>query len=100
MSRTTPEGKVKAAIRAWLREKGAFFFLPNAGPFGAAGIPDIVGCYRGRFFGIEVKAPGKLGNVTDRQREVGYAIHCAGGQWTAADNLATVRQWWEGWADE
>ena len=25
----------------------------------AAGMPDIIGCYNGRFFGLEVKRPGR-----------------------------------------
>lgn len=54
----TPEAKVKAKVVAQLKELGAYYFYPVTGGFGSSGVPDIVGCYRGRFFGIECKAKG------------------------------------------
>ncbi len=55
----TPEGKVKAKVVKALKELDAFYFFPATGGYGRAGIPDIVGCYRGIFFAIECKAAGK-----------------------------------------
>jgi Holliday junction resolvase len=52
----TPEGKVKKKIVAYLKEIGAYYFFPATGGYGKSGVPDIVGCYKGRFFGIECKA--------------------------------------------
>ena len=52
----TPEGKVKKKVKVALDEIGAYYFSPQAGAFGRAGIPDIVGCIKGRFFAIECKA--------------------------------------------
>jgi Holliday junction resolvase len=52
----TPEKKVKQAVVNQLRELGAYYFYPVSGGYGASGVPDIVGCYRGMFFGIECKA--------------------------------------------
>lgn len=52
----TPEAKVKAKVVAELRALGAYYFYPVTGGYGAGGIPDIVGCHAGRFFGIECKA--------------------------------------------
>jgi hypothetical protein len=52
----TPEAKVKKVVVTKLREVGAYFFYPVTGGYGASGIPDIVGCYQGNFFGIECKA--------------------------------------------
>lgn len=54
----TPEAKVKAKVVAQLKELGAYYFYPVTGGFGSSGVPDIVGCYRGWFFGIECKAKG------------------------------------------
>ena len=54
----TPEAKVKAKVVAQLKELGAYYFYPVTGGFGSSGVPDIVGCYKGRFFGIECKAKG------------------------------------------
>lgn len=52
----TPEVKVKRVVVAQLKELGAYYFYPVTGGYGSSGVPDIVGCYRGRFFGIECKA--------------------------------------------
>ena len=52
----TPEAKVKRKVVAQLKELGAYYFYPVTGGYGASGVPDIVGCYHGKFFGIECKA--------------------------------------------
>ena len=52
----TPEAKVKKKVVAILKEMGAYYFYPVTGGYGQSGVPDIVGCYQGRFFGIECKA--------------------------------------------
>tara|TARA_R100000406_G_C3009178_1_gene96987 strand:- start:94 stop:408 length:315 start_codon:yes stop_codon:yes gene_type:complete len=63
----TPEKKVKNVVRDQLRQIGAYYFMPATGGYGKSGVPDIVGCYEGRFFGIECKA-GK-GKVTPLQQK-------------------------------
>ena len=52
----TPEVKVKKKVVAILKEHRAYYFYPVTGGFGGSGVPDIVGCYNGKFFGIECKA--------------------------------------------
>ena len=52
----TPEAKVKKKVVAQLKELGAYYFYPVTGGYGQSGVPDIVGCYHGVFFGIECKA--------------------------------------------
>ena len=47
------------------------------GGFGKAGVPDIVGCYKGAFFGIECKA--KKNKLTELQATNLQAIRDAGG---------------------
>ncbi len=57
----TPEVKVKKKVVAILKELRAYYFYPVTGGYGGSGVPDIVGCYHGKFFGIECKAgKGKL----------------------------------------
>jgi hypothetical protein len=53
-----PEAKVKKKVKATLDKLGAYYFMPFMGGYGAAGVPDIVACYKGRFFGIECKGGG------------------------------------------
>jgi Holliday junction resolvase len=53
---STPEVKVKNAVKKLLKENNAYFCMPVSGGFGASGVPDIIACYRGFFIGIECKA--------------------------------------------
>ena len=54
----TPERKVKKLVSKTLTAMGVYYFYPVTSGYGTSGVPDIVGCYRGRFFGIECKANG------------------------------------------
>ena len=76
----TPEGKVKRVVVKQLKELGAYYFFPMTGGYGKSGVPDIIGCYEGKFFGIECKA-GKnkptalqLKNIKDIRDNNGIAI--------------------------
>ena len=77
---TTPEGKVKRVVTKQLREMGAYYFFPATGGYGRSGVPDIVGCYKGLFFGIECKAgknkPTALQekNLRDIQQAGGFQV--------------------------
>ena len=72
----TPEGKVKGQIKKILdayhimpakdagnpeaEEKAeGWYYMPSATQFGVKGIADFIGHYRGHFWAIEAKAPGK-----------------------------------------
>jgi hypothetical protein len=52
----TPEAKVKAKVVATLKAYEVYYFYPLSGGYGSSGVPDIVGCYKGKFFAIECKA--------------------------------------------
>ena len=76
----TPEAKVKKKVVAQLKEMGAYYFYPVTGGYGFSGVPDIVGCYQGIFFGIECKAGGNKPtalqdkNLTDIRNQKGIAV--------------------------
>ena len=72
-----PEAKVKKVVVAQLKQLGAYYFYPVTGGYGQSGVPDIVGCYEGLFFGIECKA-GK-NKPTPLQDKNLKQIHNAGG---------------------
>jgi hypothetical protein len=57
---STPEKKVKQQVMQALKDMGAYYFYPVTGGYGRSGVPDIVGCWEGRFFGIECKAGKNL----------------------------------------
>lgn len=77
---TTPEGKVKAKVKAVLKKYGAYHFSPATGGFGKSGVPDIIACYCGKFIGIECKAGDnkptalQLNNIDDIRKNRGYAL--------------------------
>lgn len=67
---STPEAKVKAAVKKLLDDMGIYHFSPVQNGMGRAGIPDIIGCYNGRFLGIECKAgKGKTTALQDLELE-------------------------------
>ena len=89
----TPEKRVKEAIKAFLKTlPNCWFFMANTHGYGVNGVPDIVGCYRGVFFAIEVKAPGKLKNVTALQQMQINAINQSHGWALAADSVERVKE--------
>lgn len=74
---TTKEGLVKKKIKEILKELGCYSFSPIGGAYSQNGVPDIVGCLHGIFFGIEAKAgKGKTTALQDRELQ---RIRDAGG---------------------
>lgn len=86
----TPEGKVKAAVKTWLRVRGIWHFMPVSNGMGAHGIPDIIAIIDGRFIGIECKAPGKRANTSELQKMQIRAINEAGGLAVVVDDAAQL----------
>lgn len=91
---STPEGKVKAEIKAYLDSLGAdcWYFMPAMMGYGRKGIPDIIGCYKGKFFAIEVKAPGKIANTTPWQEKELCAILASNGIAIVVDSLELLKE--------
>ena len=78
MSKATPEGKLKAECRAWLRAQGAYIFSPVA--FGTTTTVDDLVCFKGAFIGIEYKRPDTRPKPTPRQEFIMGQIRAAGGE--------------------
>lgn len=76
---TQKESKLSRSIMDALRAQGAFCFKVWGSEFTMVGLPDIVGCYHGRFFGFETKNPDKRGNTSVKQEYVMELIRRAGG---------------------
>ena len=87
----TPEVKVKKKVVAQLKALRAYYFYPITGGFGGSGVPDIIGCYKGKFFAIECKA-GK-GKTTALQEKNIAQIIAQGGLAMVIneDNIEDVR---------
>lgn len=90
----SPEKYEKDDITKYLVRIGAFFFKPFMAGYGKSGVPDIVCCIQGTFFGIEVKREGK---TPTKAQELRIAeIQKAGGiaVWgTAAKVIPEIETW-------
>lgn len=86
----TPEAKVKAKIKAILKEHSVYYAMPIGTGYGNSGVPDFLCCVNGRFLAIEAKA-GK-GTTTALQDKNLREIEGAGGVTLVIkeDNLATL----------
>ncbi len=90
----SPEGYEKDDIEAYLKTLGCWYFRTFTGGFGKSGVPDFLGCYRARFFSIEVKREGK--EPTALQWERMREIDNAGGRtfWgTAGKVIPEIAMW-------
>ena len=73
------ESALTRQIIAALRDHGGFWFKSHGSAYQVAGLPDIIGCYRGRFVGLEVKLPGGENTLSLRQRVMLERIEQHGG---------------------
>lgn len=88
----TPESKVKSKLDKELKAiKGLWFFSPQAGPFGRAGIPDRLVCVAGHFVGIECKADYTK-KPTRLQKDCMAKIEQAGGKCFVVYDEATLQE--------
>ena len=71
------EKKFQARVVKYLKSRGAYVVVHTATGYGRAGIPDILMCFKGAFFGIEVKA--ESGKLTAHQTRELDDIQGAGG---------------------
>ncbi len=72
MEQDMAERDVVAKIKQYLKTvPDCFFWKEHGGMYGTAGIPDIIACIDGHFFGFEVKTetgkPTKLQEATIRK---------------------------------
>ena len=88
----TPEKRVKNQIVKQLKTLGedVYYFFPATGGYGRSGVPDIVGCYKGKFFAIECKA-GKNTTTALQKRELENIAKAAGEAWVVnEENIDSV----------
>jgi len=92
MAGSTPEGKVKLAVKRLLNSYANLYqHWPVLNGMGAPTL-DCIGCYMGRYFAVETKAPGQ--KPTPRQLLTMDAISGAGGRVFVIDgNLSELERW-------
>jgi len=72
------EARYAAKLLPALRAIGAWAVKIHGGAFQQAGLPDILGCYRGGFFALELKQCGK--KLTLQQISTLSMLCAAGGR--------------------
>jgi hypothetical protein len=82
------EAAVKRALKKRLQELGAYWFMPVQRGLGAATL-DFLICHKGRFIGLESKAPGE--KPTPRQRVVMAQMRAAGATVMVIDNVEDAK---------
>jgi hypothetical protein len=91
----TPEGKVKEKVKKLLKGYGAYQHWPVSNGMGAPSL-DCIGCFEGRYFAVETKAPGK--KPTLRQEVTIGEIRAARGLVFVVDgdeSLLLLKAWME-----
>lgn len=87
----TAEGALKDKVKLWLKSIGAWYNMPVPTGYGTPML-DFVGCWQGRFYMIETKAPGKL--PTRRQLLTIDEVRAADGCAIWGDSLDVIQQQW------
>lgn len=88
----TPEGKVKASVKALLKEHGCYWHCPVQNGMGKQALDFMHVLHKGRPCAIETKAPG--GKPTARQLLTIREIETAGGIVFVIDgNLQQLKEW-------
>ena len=86
----TSEGRIKADIRRFLTESGAFWSNVQGGPGSKPGDPDIVVCYKGRYIGLEAKTDTGRQSPIQKVRE--SEIRDAGGIYAIVMSVDDVKE--------
>ena len=94
--RSPRESSVKDAVQRYLKSLGkdCWHFKTHGSIYGILGLPDIIGVYKGRFFGVELKRPGEKPRKI--QGVVMKAIARAGGVVGVATSKDEMREIIEG----
>lgn len=91
----TPETKLKKEAKKLLDKLGpdCWYFKVLGSPGQKAGVPDLVGCYKGKFFAPELKvAPNK---PSDKQLHEIRKITAAGGASAVIWSIDEFKEWME-----
>lgn len=96
---STPEKKVKDKVVKQLKAMGAYYFFPATHGYGRSGVPDVIACYKGYFFGIECKA-GKNTPTKLQEMELQKIKDAGGFSWVVnEDNVDEVTRVITMWVD-
>lgn len=88
------EARLLAKVERFLTALGpdCYFLKVHGNEYQTRGTPDIIGCYRGQAFGLELKAPGE--QPTKIQLYQLRRMENAGAIVTVADSWSVFLHWW------
>lgn len=92
--RNPTEKEITKEIRSALKVLGIFHWKVHQGLGSVPGVPDILGIYKGRMLGIEVKT--KNGKLSDHQKRFMARINGNGGIAFVARSASDVIDYFEG----
>lgn len=87
---TSERSITKQAMHYLERLPHSWWLKVHGGPYQKTGVPDIIGCYRGRFFAFEIKVPG--GRTTPKQDHEVERIQEAGGAVSVVESLREIQK--------
>lgn len=86
---TMSEAQLQKTVLAYLQSQGAWTVKVVAA--NKNGVPDILGCYKGKFFAIELKAPSVKEQGSALQEHQIALIKSSGGSAVVCNNLDHVK---------
>lgn len=87
--KVTKENRIQSGIVRFLRKQKDCWVYPTCDRF-TVGVPDILGCFKGRFFALEVKKPtGRLSKIQAYQLD---KVRNAGGIAARVDSLEDAKE--------
>ena len=85
MTTKTKERAISTKIQTYLRLNGAYVVKYHGNQFSIAGVPDLLVCYKGDFYGLEIKTD--MGKVSRLQEIHADQIARACGKWYVLRSL-------------
>ena len=89
------EATIQKNIARYLKNLGAWCLKVHGSHYQRAGVPDLLCCYKGRFYAFEVKRPGE--RATPIQSHELEQVQTAGGTATVVTSVEDVQKAMEGW---
>lgn len=84
------ESNLRRSIVKALNSRGGMWITIHQSGTQTIGLPDIIGCYEGEFYGLEVKRPGRESTLTVRQAFILRRIRDAGGRSGVVNSVHTA----------
>lgn len=89
---SNPETLFQNKVLRFLEEQGGYWHKVHVSSFSSAGIPDIIGCYKGRFVALELKRPDGKGRVSELQKYHIEKINEAGGYAAVISSIEELKE--------